>query len=81
MSALISTRPVVLRKQEACIFVGLGKSTFEELVQKEQLPKSRKLSDGCVGWLVRELEAWAESRPVSDLLPPPNTGAKKGVTA
>ena len=30
-----------------------------------------------VGWLVREVQEWAESRPVSNLPPPPNTGASK----
>lgn len=77
MTAQITVRPAVLRKSDACAFVGLSKSTFEELVQKDQVPKPRKLSTGCVGWLVRELEAWVESRPVSDLLPPENTGAPK----
>ncbi|UKI11834.1 hypothetical protein ACLUPT_11990 [Variovorax sp. SCN45] len=35
------------------------------------------LSGRRVAWLVREVEAWAESRPVSNLPPPPNTGARK----
>jgi hypothetical protein len=26
-------------------------------------------------WLLREIEEWAESRPISDFLPPPNTAA------
>ena len=30
-----------------------------------------------VGWLVREVQEWAESRPASNLPPPPNTGASK----
>lgn len=77
MTTQIIVKPAVLRKSDACAFVGLSKSTFEEMVQKELVPKPRKLSTGCVGWLVRELEAWVESRPVSDLLPPANTGAKK----
>lgn len=81
MSAQIATKPAILRKPQACVFVGLGKSTFEEMVQKGQLPKPRMLSPGCSGWLLRELEEWAEARPHSDLPPPANTGAKKGVVA
>lgn len=26
-----------------------------------------------VGWFVREIEEWAEARPISDIPPPPNT--------
>ena len=33
-----------------------------------------KISTSSVGYLVRELEEWAESRPVSDLLPAPDCG-------
>ena len=76
-TAQISVKPAYLDKSGACAFVSLKETTLDELVRKEQFPKPRKLSDRRVGWLVRELEDWAESRPVSDLLPPPNTGAKK----
>ena len=37
----------------------------------------RQLSGQRVGWLVREVQEWAESRTVSNLPPPPNTGAPK----
>ncbi|MDD3481832.1 AlpA family transcriptional regulator [Azovibrio restrictus] len=57
--------------------LALSVSTFQELVRLKIAPQPRKLSGRRVGWLVRELEEWAESRPVSDLSPPPNTGAKK----
>lgn len=38
------------------------------------------LSESVLQQLVRELEAWAEARPFSDLPPPPNT-QRKGVGA
>ena len=57
--------------------VALSAATIERLEHAEQFPKRRQLSDQRVGWLVREVQEWAESRPVSNLPPPPNTGASK----
>lgn len=59
--------------QLLCMSVG----TFTKLVQSGEAPKPRQLSPGRVGWLVSELDAWAEKRPVSDIAPPANTGAPK----
>lgn len=78
---LVAIKPAYLDKPAVCAFLSLKESTIDELVRQEHFPKQRKLSAKRVGWLVRELEEWAESRPVSDLLPPANTGAKKGVVA
>jgi len=47
------------------------------MAREGQFPKRRQLSGQRVGWLVREVQEWAESRPVSNLPPPPNTGAPK----
>lgn len=77
MSAKVTVKPAVLTLAGACSFVALSESTLQELVREDKFPKPRRLSDRRVGWLVRELEEWAESRPVSDFLPPANTGAKK----
>ena len=57
--------------------VALSAATIERLEHAEQFPKRRQLSGQRVGWLVREVQEWAESRPVSNLPPPPNTGAPK----
>ena len=78
---LITIKPAYLDKPAVCAFLSLKETTLDDLVRKEQFPKQRKLSEKRVAWLLRELEEWAESRPVSDLLPPANTGAKKGVVA
>ena len=75
---LIAIKPAYLDKPAVCAFLSLKETTLDDLVRKEQFPKQRKLSEKRVAWLLRELEEWAESRPVSDLLPPANTGAKKG---
>lgn len=53
-------------------------STIQKLTREcPDFPKPRQLSARRVGWLAKELVAWAERRPVSDLAPPPNTSAKK----
>ena len=57
--------------------LSLSVSTVQDMVRREEFPAPRMLSRRRVGWLIREVEEWVESRPVSKLLPPPNTGAKK----
>ena len=74
----MSIKPAYLDMPSACTFVALSESTLQKMIRENQFPRPRVLSAKRVGWLVRELEDWAESRPVSDLLPPANTGAKKG---
>lgn len=56
---------------------GLSMSTIEEEMRQDRFPKPRKLSAQRVGWLDTDLRAWADERPVSDLPPPKNSGAKK----
>lgn len=70
----MSARPVYLDKEATCAFVALSPSTLEKEVREGRFPRPRLLSGRRVAWLVREVEAWAESRPVADLPPPPNTG-------
>lgn len=62
---------------EVASLVTLATATIQRLVRENAFPKPRQLSAGRVGWLLREVEAWAEERPVSDLPPPPNTGSRK----
>lgn len=57
--------------------LSLSVSTVQEMVRREEFPAPRMLSRRRVGWLIREVEEWVESRPISKLPPPPNTGAKK----
>lgn len=67
---------ILVPKPVAAQMLALSVKTFERLVQSGDFPKPRQLSAGRVGWLVRELNEWAEAQPVSALLPPANTGAK-----
>lgn len=58
--------------------IPLSKSTIESEIRAGNFPKPRQISGRRVAWLVEDVVAWARARPVSELPPPPNTGAKKG---
>lgn len=73
----MSARHFYLDKAAVCEAVALSESTVEKLVRENEFPKPRVLSGRRVAWLVREIEEWAENRPVSELLPPKNTSGRK----
>lgn len=76
--SVVTTRPACLDRSGAARYLSLSESTLEKLTREQaDFPKPRVLSGRRTGWLVRELDAWLESRPVSSFLPPPNTGAAK----
>lgn len=72
-----SIPPLFVDRDTAALLLSVSHTTIEKLVREGEFPKPRKITTRRVGWLLSELEAWAANRPVSDLLPPPNTGAKK----
>lgn len=67
-------KPIMIDLETVSEVTGLSESTIQGLVRSDDFPKPRKASARRSCWLLREIEEWAESRPVSDLLPPPNTG-------
>lgn len=67
-------KPLYIDLPSVALMVSLAEATVQREVREGRFPKPRVLSGRRVGWLMRELEEWAESRPVSDLPPPPNTG-------
>lgn len=73
----VAITPRIVAKEIAAQVLSLSVKTFERLVQQGDIPKPRQISAGRVGWLVSELDEWAIKRPLSQLLPPENTGAKK----
>jgi prophage regulatory protein len=78
--SVVAIKPAYLDLEGTTSFLSLSGSTVQKMIREETFPKPRLLSGRRVGWLVRELEEWAESRPVADLPPPENTGAKKPCT-
>lgn len=69
-------KPIYLELEAVAGVVALAASTVQRLVREGAFPKPRQLSGRRVAWLVREIEEWAEERPVSELLPPPNTARR-----
>lgn len=75
----LPVQPIYLDLPTAAAVLSLSESTFQKLEREDEtFPKARKLSGRRVGYLYREIQEWAEGRPVSDFLPPSNTGARKG---
>ena len=77
----MSIKPIYLDRENSAAFVSLSVPTMERLVARRLFPQPRQLTDKRVGWLVRELEEWAESRPVSSNLPVANCGLRHGAAA
>ncbi len=70
----MNTNPIYARLPRAAALLDVSESTVQKLTRDDAtFPKPRKIGDRSVGWLVRELVEWAESRPVSDIPPPENT--------
>lgn len=66
--------PIMIGIETVAQITELSKSTIEALIRADDFPKPRKASPRGARWLMREIQEWAESRPVSDILPPSNTG-------
>lgn len=73
--------PLLIDLPTVAQVAAMSESMIQRLVREGNFPQPRQLSGRRVGWLMREVEAWAESLPVSTLPPPPNTGASKPRTA
>lgn len=71
---IVTIQPLYLAKPQAAAFLSISESMLESLVSKGEAPKPRQISKGRVGWLVEDLIAWGKARPVSELLPPPDSG-------
>jgi prophage regulatory protein len=74
-----SIQPGAMTIDEAADYVSLSKATVKNLIHKGDFPKPRQLAGKRVGILVREINEWLETRPVSNQLPPPNIGRHAAV--
>ena len=78
-AAVVQAAPLLVGRDQAAAALGISDSLLEKLVRTGDLPSPRKISEGRVGWLWRDLQMFAETRPVSDLLPvsrPASPGAQ-----
>ncbi|MBS1170156.1 MAG: hypothetical protein H6R01_1074 [Burkholderiaceae bacterium] len=73
----IGMKPIYIDLPSVASVTSLSETTIQRLVRESQFPKPRQLSGNRVAWLVREVDEWSEARPISDLPPPMNTGARK----
>lgn len=71
---MVTIEPAFLGREAAARFLDLSEAQLGRLSATGDVPKPRKISKGRVAWLAEELRAWARARPVSDLLPPPDSG-------
>ncbi len=69
-------KPIFVDLPQLASLLTLAESTVQKLVREGEFPAPRLLSGRRVAWLLREIEEWAEDRPVSDLPPPSNTGKR-----
>ena len=70
--------PLFIPRDGLAAITSLSESTIEAMIRAGTFPKPRQTSGRRVAWLLRELKEWAESRPVSDLPPPPSFGGDNG---
>lgn len=69
--------PIFVDEPTAAALVSLSEPTLQKFVRQGEFPKPRRISAGRAAYLYREVLDWAEQRPVSDLLPPPNAGKRR----
>jgi prophage regulatory protein len=48
---------------------GLSWRTARRLIAAGEFPQRRQISAGRVGWLVSEIDKWAQSRPIGSTIP------------
>lgn len=72
-----AVKPLVMDVPRLSDYLSMSESTLQRLVREGKFPKPRQLSGRRVGWLTHEVDEWATTLPVSELLPPENTGAAK----
>lgn len=72
---IIQAAPLMVDRHAAAAALGVSDGTVEALVRKGELPPPRRISANRTGWLWRELQEFAETRPVSDAPPGPGRRA------
>ncbi|WP_244109928.1 helix-turn-helix transcriptional regulator [Burkholderia arboris] len=68
--AIVTMKPIFLNVHQVADAMSLSETIIKKMVASKEFPSPRAISKKRVAWLVRELEEWAEARPISDMLPP-----------
>jgi len=56
----------ILRLAKVLCNTGLSRSVLYELIANGEFPKQRQLTKKCVGWYSDEVQAFINSRPISE---------------
>lgn len=72
LAKVAALRPAAIDIDQVAAYLSLSNSSIERMVRKGEFPAPRQLSGRRVAYLLKEVDSWLESRPVSDLLPPVN---------
>jgi prophage regulatory protein len=72
-------QPIFYDLHEVADALSLSTRGVQRLVQEGSFPKPRGLSPRRVAWLVEDVEAWARTTPVADMLPPVNAGMRQAI--
>jgi prophage regulatory protein len=70
----VAIKPLCVDRETAAAMVSLSVSSMEAAIRAGTFPAPRSLTANRVGWSVRELEEWIETRPRSEKLPPEGCG-------
>jgi prophage regulatory protein len=65
-------RPAAIDIDQVAAYLSLSTGTIQTMVRKGNFPAPRQLSGRRVAYLLKEVDEWLESRPVSDQPPPVN---------
>jgi len=68
-----NAEPLFLAREALPAITALSDNTIDALIKSGEFPKPRQTSDRRVAWLLREVREWAETRPISNLPPVPNS--------
>ena len=55
----------LLRRREVEEITGLSRSTIYRLMDAGEFPQAKSIGPNCVRWLLSEIIAWMESRPLA----------------
>ena len=69
---ITTLRPAAIDIDQVAAYLSLSNSTVEKMVRKGEFPAPRQLSGRRVAYLLKEVDEWLDSRPVSDQPPPVN---------
>ena len=72
LSKISALNPVAIDLEHTAAYLSLSTRTIENLVRSGDFPRPRQLSGRRLSYLVTDLDAWLEARPVSEQLPPVN---------